>query len=101
MDDRTLEELEGDVWGEPVYDSGLVTTCYRLRKKPLGEFRTEDLRIMIGQQISLPILLPRAIGVLRREPLAEGHFYVSLCSGTQPFGKSQSLLRQLEALQSE
>jgi CDI immunity proteins len=68
----TLEELDGDDWGEPPYPSHLVTTCHRLRRKPLREFTTEDLRIMIGQKFSLTYLMPLAIDVLERDPLAHG-----------------------------
>jgi hypothetical protein len=71
----TLDELEGFVWGEPNFDSYLVTTCCRLRTKPIDEFTVEDLRIMIGQQISLPHLIPIAAKVLEKEPLAEGNYY--------------------------
>src|SRR5438046_2491656 len=71
----TLEKLERLVWEEPNSDSHLVTTCHRLRKKPIDEFTVEDLRIMIGQKIGLPYLLPRAIAVLEREPLVDGDFY--------------------------
>lgn len=71
----TLEELEDEVWGEPDFHSRLVLTCHALRKKDLDRFTTEDLRIMVGQTISMPILLPRAIAVLERDPLAEGDFF--------------------------
>lgn len=71
----TLEEVEGEVRGEPEFDSHLVLTCHALRKKELDQFTTEDLRIMVGQTISMPILLPRAIVVLERDPLAEGHLF--------------------------
>ncbi len=75
MAGKTLDELEHSVVKEPPFDSYLVTTCYRLRKKPIDEFTVEDLRIMVGQKIGLPHLLPLAIAVLEREPLAEGDFY--------------------------
>lgn len=71
----TLEQLEGVVWGKPTFDSYLVTTCHRLRTKPLDEFSVEDLRIMIGQEIGLPHLVPLAVAVLEREPVAEGDYY--------------------------
>ena len=60
MAGKTLDELEGVAWGEPTFDSYLVTTCHRLRTKPVDEFSVEDLRIMIGQQIGLPHLVPLA-----------------------------------------
>jgi hypothetical protein len=75
MPGKTLDQLEGVVWGEPTYSSYLVRTCHRLRTKPIDEFDVEDLRIMIGQQISLPHLVPLAVAELEREPLAEGDFY--------------------------
>ena len=70
----TLDELEGVV-AAPTYDSYLTGNCYRLRKKPIGEFSVEDLRIMIGQNIGLFFLVPIALDVLEREPLAQGDFY--------------------------
>lgn len=72
---KSLQEIERHDWGEPAYDSHLVTTCHRLRRKPLDEFTAEDLRIMIGQAISLPILIPLAVEWLEREPLASGDYY--------------------------
>ncbi len=72
---RTLEELEGDVWSSPGDVSHVVSECHRLRRKPLAEFTIEDLRIMIGQEISLEILVPIAVERLLVEPLAEGDYY--------------------------
>ena len=72
---QTLEQIENDQWGEPAYTSYLVTTCHQLRKKPLKDFSVEDLRIMIGQNISLDILIPLAFEQLKQNILAEGHYY--------------------------
>ncbi|NNF72496.1 MAG: hypothetical protein HKN02_09920 [Rhodobacteraceae bacterium] len=74
-DHQTLEYLEKDVWPDPDYDSHLVTTCHRLRKKRLGEFEVEDLRIMIGQGIGLKYLLPKAVEELRINPFVAGDFF--------------------------
>jgi hypothetical protein len=52
-ENSTLEQLEGDGWGEPSYPSHLVTECHRLRRIQLREFTVENLRIMIGQNIGL------------------------------------------------
>lgn len=71
----TIEKLEGVVWSEPTYDSQLVVRCHELRKIPLNEFSTGDLRIMIGQQIGLPYLIPLAIEELSKNLLVEGDFY--------------------------
>lgn len=72
---KSLQELEQEDWGEPPYHSSLVRTCHHLRRKPLNQFTVEDLRIMIGQQISLPFLVPQGIERLEAEPLAEGGYY--------------------------
>lgn len=73
--DKTLEILENDRWGEPNFSSRLVRTCHALRKKPLKNFTTEDLRIMIGQNIGLAYLLPLAIRILCENILVAASFY--------------------------
>ena len=72
---KSLQELEGKDWGEPTYDSYLVTECHRLRRVPLREFTAESLRILIGQQIGLPYLVPMALELLRADPFTEGDYY--------------------------
>jgi contact-dependent growth inhibition (CDI) system CdiI-like immunity protein len=72
---KTLQELEGQDWGEPNFPSHLVTTCHALRRKPLRDFTVEDLRIMIGQNIGLQYLVPLAVEHLRRDPFVAGDFY--------------------------
>lgn len=71
----TLEELENQIWGEPEFDSHLVVTCHELRRKPVEQFTVGDLRIMIGQNIGLKHLMPKALDVLKRTPFVEGDFY--------------------------
>lgn len=73
--DRTLEDLENERWGTPEIESHLVTECHRLRKIPLSEFTTENLRIMIGQGLSLQHLMPVALSKLADNPFAEGDFF--------------------------
>ena len=73
---RTLEQLENDSWGTPPEDATyLVRTAFTLRTVPLGQLDTEALRLLIGQSISLDILVPIALNVLREAPLAEGDLY--------------------------
>lgn len=71
----TLEQLDGEIWGEPEFKSSLVVTCHGLRKKPIDEFTGEDLRVMIAQGIGLPYLLPLAFSILNSDPLTDvGHY---------------------------
>jgi CDI immunity proteins len=72
---KSLQELENKDWGEPHFDSQLVQECHRLRRVPLKDFTTEDLRIMIGQNIGLDYLIHLAIEKLKQNPLVEGNFY--------------------------
>src|SRR5437879_1802772 len=72
---KSLQELEGKDWGEPTYDSHLVTECHRLRLVPLREFTAENLRTMIGQEIGLSHLIPLALELLRGNPFTVGDFY--------------------------
>src|SRR5436309_14793100 len=72
---KSLQDIDGEDWGEPTYDSHLVTECHRLRQIPLSQFTVEDLRIMIGQHIGMDYLMPLALEHLRADPLAEGAYY--------------------------
>ena len=72
---RTLTNIEKVDWGRPTYDSHLVRTCHSLRHKPIGSFSVEDLRIMIGQQFSLAVLIPLALERLKQDPLVAGDYY--------------------------
>ena len=69
--EQTIEQLEGEVWGEPEWQSHVVLTSHALRKKPIREFTNEDLRFMLVQGIGLEWLMPIAIDVLEKNPLAE------------------------------
>ena len=72
---RTLEDLDG-AWGDPPADATrLIATAYKLRRLPLSALRAEDLRLLIGQKIGLPYLVPVAVELLRNDPLAAGDFY--------------------------
>lgn len=72
----TVEAIEGRAWPDPGPDATyLVRRCNELRRKPVAEFTVEDLRIMLGQQIGTAVLLPRALGILLTDPLAEGDFF--------------------------
>lgn len=72
---RSLQELEQVDWGEPSSEWLLVRKVHCLRRKPLDQFSVEDLRLMIGQQVSLPFLVPLAIERLEPDPLVSGNLY--------------------------
>lgn len=71
-----LDVLDPPAWStELEYDSFLVRRIHELRLKPVGEFTIEDLRIVIGQGLSLEQLVPRAVKQLATDPLVAGDLY--------------------------
>jgi len=50
---KSLQQFDGQDWGEPTYPSHLVRECRRFRRVPLCNFTAEDLRIAIGQNVGL------------------------------------------------
>ncbi|MDT7724985.1 MAG: hypothetical protein QOI21_1561 [Actinomycetota bacterium] len=76
QDTLSLEQIEDSYWGEPAADATrLVQTAHQIRRKPIGTLSVEDLRLLLGQQIGVAVLIPLALGELERVPLAEGDFY--------------------------
>jgi hypothetical protein len=74
--DQTLDEIEGRGWGDvPAAASRLVRTVHALRRKPIGQFGVEELRVLLSQQVSSDILVPHALDALERSPFAEGDYY--------------------------
>ncbi len=68
---KSLQEIEGVDWGEPQYESYVVTNAYRLRRVPLQNYTVDDLRFMIGQRISPQYLVPMALECLQADPWIE------------------------------
>lgn len=76
---KTLQELDGQDWGAPNFQSYVVVNSHRLRHVPLQDFTVEDLRLTVGQtsvfRDALPYLVPLALEQLEVSPVASGDFY--------------------------
>lgn len=72
---KSLQELENDDWGEPTFDSYVVRTAHQARRIPLHELTNEHLRLLIGQKISLEYLVPIALRRLKENPFLAGDYY--------------------------
>lgn len=72
---KTLDELERLVWLHSNFGPHVVQESRRLRTVPIGHLSVEDLRLLIGQGIGLPHLVPLVIERLTENPLAEGAHY--------------------------
>jgi hypothetical protein len=74
--EQSLEQIEGDFWGDPPADATRLTaTVHALRQRPVGQLGTEGLRVLIAQQVGLDVVVPLALARLEHDPLAEGDFY--------------------------
>ena len=72
---KTLQQLDKQDFGKSTIEFNLVTTIQNLRNKPLIDFTIEDLRVIIGQNFNLEILIPIALEKLEQNILAEGDLY--------------------------
>ena len=72
---KTLEQLEGSVWPHDNFGSHVVQESQRLRKVSIGELSVEGLRLLIGQKIGLPFLVPIALEHVENNPFVESAFY--------------------------
>jgi hypothetical protein len=73
---KSLETLENQSWGDSLNaPTNLVRRCIELTKIPIADFSLSDLRIMIGQQIGLPFLVPLALEKLQGDIFIEADFY--------------------------
>jgi CDI immunity proteins len=70
----TLEQLENDVWPEPSVRTSLIDTCHRLRRVPIHTLTAGDIRLLLGQRIGVRHLVPRAIELLREDPLLDASY---------------------------
>lgn len=79
---KSLQELDGDDWGEPKYNSNLIKEGHRLRKVSVKDFTNEDLRLMIGQEFCLQFLVPIALERLAGNEFVSGRRYTGdlLCA---------------------
>ena len=75
MENKSIEELENDYWGETEFSSYVSETCHSARKKPIAKLSHEEIRLMTGQKIGLKYLLPIAISILEKNPLIEVTFF--------------------------
>jgi len=72
---KSLQELEGEEWGDPAYNSHVVRTCHSIRQKRLRDLSVEELRLAIGQGMGLKYLLPIALQRLSENPFAAGDYF--------------------------
>lgn len=73
--EKSVEELENIIWGEPPIRSHVVLTCHNARKKPLCQLTAEEIRCLIGQRVGLRYVLPLGVSLLKQDPLTAVTFF--------------------------
>lgn len=101
---RSLEQLDGQAWGEPPKgSSGLVADVHRLRRVPIADLSNGDLRLLLGQKEGVEWLIPIALSRLAEDPVA-GEWYPGdllravLHAGTDYWPTHQDEVMQLWAV---
>jgi len=75
-ENRTIEDLEKDYWAPPsTFPTELVKKVFLLRQKRLKDFDSNDLRILISQNVGLKFLVPKVINILQNDILHEAIYY--------------------------
>ena len=72
----TIELLENDYWISPsIFPTDLVRKVFLLRKKSLSDLDSNDLRILISQNVGLKYVVSIAIETLEKNLLEEAFYY--------------------------
>jgi CDI immunity proteins len=75
-DNKSIEQLENDFWEPPrEFPTELVKNVFLLRKKHLRDLDSNEIRILISQNIGLKYLVHRAIGILKNDMLHEAIYF--------------------------
>jgi hypothetical protein len=53
----------------------LVVRCYALRRTPVGELTTEEMRLLLGQDVGVRCILPRVVEVLEADLMVAGDLF--------------------------
>jgi hypothetical protein len=76
IDNMTLEQLENDYWTSPSsFPTSLVENVFLLRKRAIGDLDSNDIRILLSQNVGLKYLVPRAIDLLKNNIYEEALYY--------------------------
>lgn len=78
---RSLDQIEGAA-SSPLPKTPIGQRCVALRATPLGALSAGDLGALIGQRMSLDLIVPRALDLLAKQPLVAGDDYPGDLLGT-------------------
>lgn len=83
MPNKTIEQLENDIWPEPDSDSsGLILRCHKYRKTPIDQLAVDEICTLLNQRIGVKFLIPTVINLLSTDILMEGLYRGQLCESS-------------------
>lgn len=72
----SLQQIEKADWGDPeTAPTGVIERVLMARRMPIGEMDLFYLRCLIGQDVGMQYLVPRAMDVIEVNPLEETRYY--------------------------
>ena len=103
---KSIEELDGNPWGEPPPDAtGLVERVHRLRTVKVRDLSDDDISTLLGQREGADWLVPLALDRLAEDPLAgafyPGHLLVGVLLNRQYFERFPNELLRLSSIRRE
>jgi hypothetical protein len=72
---QTLEDIDGDVWGELDYPSSLVERVHSYRTIRIGDMQVEHIRLLLGQGVGVEVLMPLALQIVDIAAVVSGDLY--------------------------
>lgn len=73
---KSIEELENDYWKSPLYfPTELVKQIFLLRKKKIISLTSNEIRLLVSQNVGLKYLVPISLKILERNILEESLYF--------------------------
>ncbi|MFZ6024140.1 MAG: contact-dependent growth inhibition system immunity protein [Bacteroidota bacterium] len=72
---KSLQQLENIFWEDYAFPTPLIEKAHIYRKIPINDLLPSEIRLLIGQNIGLQFLIPKAIEILEIDILTDADFY--------------------------
>jgi hypothetical protein len=72
---KSIEQLENVFLSDYDFETSLVANVHAYRKVPIEDLSAEQIRLLIGQNIGLEFLIPKAMEFLTADILTDATFY--------------------------
>lgn len=73
--EKSLNELEGVDWGEPIIGTTLAGQLHYARRRPMEDLAEWEIRTLLAHRVGLEHIFPLAAELVLQEPLRQSKFY--------------------------